>query len=263
MHIAAYMGRLDIVKHVLLQDSGSINQGFGAHKDTILHSAVRGNHTDVITYLVQENPCVEQSVTDIFGLTPLQCAIKEDLDTANMLYVALCPKHKSAMSAYDLLCDLITSINHRSMDQLFDIAAKMLVDRHLDWSRPNRSPYLAALTLYTQMCNWLEILPQRGNIPSDAIARHEKGRDTAIKLLHNLNNNFVPLRHYDDHGSTAILLLFESAPVDVLEAVYNALPERRKQPERGEVLTCSSVDIDGDSALVVGRVAPAKMRWVG
>jgi len=61
-----------------------------------------------------------------------------------------------------------------------------------------------------------------------------------------LNNGLVPLRYYNHHGSTAILLLFEYTSLDVVEVVYNSLSERRKQ--RGETLICSSVDLDGDSA---------------
>jgi tetratricopeptide (TPR) repeat protein len=265
VHIAAHLGRLDIVKRVLHRGSGNINQGFGANKDTVLHSAVRGNHTDVVAYLVQEISCVDQSVTDIFGLTPLQCAMKKNLDTAKLLYAALCPRDKSAMSASDLLCDLIASITHRSIDQVFDTAAHILVDRHFDWSLSSRSPYVAALTLFTQKCSWLEYYPKQGHIPSYVLAQREKERDAAIKLLHKLNDSLVPLRHCNDHGSTAILLLFEYAPEDVLEAVYNALPERRKQ---GETLICSSVDLDGDSAPDIAarrtpRIRNIAVRWGG
>jgi len=102
---------------------------------------------------MQKNPCVEQCVIDIFDLMSLQCALKKNLDTINILYVALCSKDKSVTNVYDLLCDLITNINYRNIDQLFDIAIKMLVDRYLDWSRPNRNSYLVVLTLFTKMDN--------------------------------------------------------------------------------------------------------------
>lgn len=229
---------------MFLLDSGCINQGFGAKEDTVLHSAVRGNHTDVITYLVQENPCVDQNVTDIFGLTPLQCAIKENLDTAKLLYVALGPKNKTVMSACDLLCDLIATITHRNIEQVFDTAAYMLADRHFDWSPASRSPYVAALKLFTETCSWLECYQR--DVPSYVLAQREKERDAAIRLLHELNNGLVPLRQYNHHGSTVTMLLFEYTPLDVVEAVYNSLPERRNQ--RGETPLCSSVDLDGDSA---------------
>ncbi len=70
----------------------------------------------------------------------------------------------------------------------------------------------------------------------------------------------MPLRHYNDYSSTAILLLFESAPVDVLETVYNALPKRRKQSERDKVLICSSIDLDGDSALDLAARRDSRFR---
>jgi len=132
VYIAIYISRLDIVKYIFFQNSESINQRFDVNKNTILYNTVKENYTDIIIYLMQKNFCVEQCIIDIFDFTLLQCVIKKNLDTVNILYVVLCSKNKNAISVYDLLCDLIISINYRSIDQLFDIAVKILIDCYLD-----------------------------------------------------------------------------------------------------------------------------------
>ena len=55
----------------------------------------------------------------------------------------------------------------------------------------------------------------------------------------------MPLRTFDDHGSTVILILFEYAALEVLEAVLESLPKRRQQ--HGEILICVLVDLYGDT----------------
>jgi len=72
--------------------------------------------------------------------------------------------------------------------------------------------------------------------------RYEKERDIVIKFLHNLNNNFVLLRYYNNYNSTTILLLFEFALVDVLETIYNVLFKQQKQFKRDKVLIYLLID---------------------
>lgn len=50
VHIAALLGRTKVVKRLLLQNPGISNEWFGGCRETVLHSAVRGNHMEVITY---------------------------------------------------------------------------------------------------------------------------------------------------------------------------------------------------------------------
>jgi len=126
------LNRLDIVKRVFYRKSENINQEFGVNKNTVLYSAVRENHTNIVVYLMQEISCVDQNVTDIFDFILLQCAIKKNLDTVKLLYAVLCLRDKSAINVCDLLCDLIVNIIYRSIDQVFDTAVYILVDRHFD-----------------------------------------------------------------------------------------------------------------------------------
>jgi len=116
IYIATYINRLNIVKHILFQNSENINQRFDIKKDTILYSTVKKNYTNIIIYLIQKNLCVEQNITDIFDFILLQCAIKKNLDTVNILYIVLYLKDKNAISIYNLLCDLIININYSSID---------------------------------------------------------------------------------------------------------------------------------------------------
>lgn len=72
-----------------------------------------------------------------------------------------------------------------------------------------------------------------------------------MRLLNKLNESLVPLRHYDDHSSTVILSLFQYAPLDLLVAIYHSLADRREQ--RGDIVICSSVDLDGETASAAKR----------
>ncbi len=54
-------------------------------------------------------------------------------------------------------------------------------------------------------------------------AMHEE-KNIVIKLLYDLNNNFVLLRYYNNYNSTTVLLLFE----DVFGTIYNVLSKQQK-----------------------------------
>lgn len=64
-------------------------------------------------------------------------------------------------------------------------------------------------------------------------------------MLPKLNDSNVSLRTFNGHGSTVILLLFEYAHLEVLEAVLESLPNRRQQ--HGEILICVLVNLNGDT----------------
>jgi hypothetical protein len=243
VHIAANMGRLAIVKHLL--SPGILNQRFGAKAQTILHLAVEGNKMDVIRFLVQQMYGVDQTAKDITGRTPFHCAMESISSNAELLYGAMSPEEKSTMKACDLLHETISSMTHADIERVFEITTLILGDYNFNWSTQSPSPYLAALDHFTEMCTWLAHFFHEETIPRYVFADREKLRDTAIRMLHKLNESLVPLRSFNDHGSTAILSLFEYAPLEVLQAVLESLPKRRQQ--HGEFLICVSVDLDGDS----------------
>ena len=245
VHIATDMGRLAIVKHLLSVNPGVLNQRFGAKAQTILHVAVEGDQMDVIKFLMQEMYGADQSAKDITGRTPFHCAMERMSSTAKLLYETMSVEEKSTMKACDLLHRTISGMTHGDVEQVFEITALILGDYSFNWSTQSLSPYLAALDHFTDMCSWLAHFSQKETIPRSVFANREILRDAAIKMLHKLNDSLVPLRNFNDHGSTAILLLFEKAPLDVLQAVFESQPKRRQQ--YGEILICVSVDLDGDN----------------
>lgn len=252
VHIAAFLGRIEVVKRLLLQNPAITNERVGAHQETVLHSAVRGNHMDAIACLMHGFPVVNQDVTDIFGHTPLQRAIKEDHGAATLLYRALRNSERKNMSANDMLCDLIDSMNHRNTDEVRVIAALILNDHDLDWSTRRRSPYIAALFLLRQKLDWLEKMQNKpGQWATPGQYATEWAVMTAVfKLSHMLNRSLVslrsPLRYYNHHGCLVILLLFQLSPLNFLAAIYKSRDHRLKH--RGEYVICSSIDQDGETA---------------
>ena len=53
-----------------------------------------------------------------------------------------------------------------------------------------------------------------------------------------------------DHGGTAVLTLFERAPLELIHATFGSLLRRRQRRQTTEeVLICSSINMDGDSAI--------------
>ena len=84
-------------------------------------------------------------------------------------------------------------------------------------------------------------------IPGHVLADRVTVKDASIRILHKLNDSFVPMRHYNGHGSAVILSLVEQVPIEVFRAIFESLPKRSQQ--NGETLICSSVGLNGDTAL--------------
>lgn len=245
VHIAANMGRLAIVKHLLSLNPDVLNQRFGAKAQTILHLAVKGNKMDVIEFLVQKIYGVDQSAKDVTGRTPFHYAMERIFSNAKLLYGAMSLKEKSTMKACDLLHETISSMTHADIGRVLEITTLILDEYSFNWNSQSLNPYLAALDHFNQMCSWLAHFSHNETIPRYVFENRENLRDAAIKILHKLNDRLVPLRTFNDHGSTAILSLFEYAPLEFLQAVLESLPKRRQQHE--EMLLCVSIDLDNDN----------------
>ena len=131
-----------------------------------------------------------------------------------------------------------------TLERVLEIITLISGDYNFDWSAHSRCPYVTALDLFREMSRWLADSSLAIATPR-ATAYRESLRDASISMLHKLNDSLVPLRYYDDHGTTAILQLFQSAPLEIMQAILESLPKRRQK--RGEVLICSSIDKDGDT----------------
>ena len=247
VHIAAAMGRLEIVKHIISLDPQVINMRFGGKAETVLHCAVDSYRTDVIRFLVREASGVDQSVKDIRDRSAFHLAITRDHDDARLLYGAMSPREKGAINASGLLHDAIAYMTHADIQWAFEITDLIIRDRDFDWSTQSRNPYLAALYKYLDNCEWIARFSSTEGIPGHVIADRVTMRDASIRMLHKLNDGLVPMRYYNGHGSTVILSLVEHVPLEVFRAIFESLPKRSQQ--NGEILICSSVDLDGDTAL--------------
>ena len=247
VHIAAAMGRLDIVKHLISLDPEVVNIKFGEKAETVLHCAVRSYRTDVTRFLVREVSGVDQSIKDIQDRTPFHLAVTMNHNDARLLYGAMSPKEKSAVNAGGLLHDEIANMTHADIQWTFEITELIIGDRDFDWSTQRRNPYFAALYKHLEMCDWLARFSSTEGIPGRVVANRATVRDASIRMLHKLNDSLVPMRYYNEHGSTVILSLVEHVPVEVFQAIFESLPERSQQ--NGEILICSSIDLDGDTAL--------------
>ena len=203
VHIATDMSRLAIVKHLLSVNPGVLNQRFGAKAQTILHVAVEEDQMDVIKFLVQNMYGAYQSAKDITGRTPFHCAMERMSSNAKLLYETMSLEEKSTMKACDLLHRKISSMTHADVEQVLEITTLILGDYSFNWSTQSPSPYLAALDHFTDMCSWLAHFSQKETIPRSVSADRKNLQDAAIRMLHKLYDSLVPLRNFNDHGSTA------------------------------------------------------------
>ncbi|KAL9591343.1 MAG: hypothetical protein Q9179_007820 [Wetmoreana sp. 5 TL-2023] len=130
----------------------------------------------------------------------------------------------------------------------------ILSDKEFDWNPQEPGPYNTIIREYQKCCTKREYLMQkmekveRRDRFRSAIQECEKLRDAYIKIAGQLCESLVPFRSFDKHGSTAILVCFEHAPQEVLQAMLDSLPQRHQS---GEFPICVSVDLDGDTGLTI------------
>ena len=99
VHVAAAIGRLEIVKHLISLAPEFANMKFCEKAETFLHCAVDSYRTVVIIFLVREASGIDQSVKDIQDRSPFHLAITRNHDDARLLHGAMSPKEKGAINA--------------------------------------------------------------------------------------------------------------------------------------------------------------------
>ena len=253
-HIAAELNRTNVLKHLISLNPEILNAQMGDGAYTVLHCALmRSGNENVVRLLVQEMSGVDHSARDNRNLTPFEWALGDSWTDPKLIYNALSPREKGTMNVCDLLHRIVLTMMHSPMDENFEITSLLLEDRDFDWRAsahgPHQSPYCSASHKYEAYSAW--VTSHAKEMEPDVVDEHIQYRDAAIRMFHKLNDGLVPLRCYDEHGTTLILTLFENAPFEVLQALYESLPRRRQ--EKGEIIVCSSMDLDGDTGYELGK----------
>ncbi|KAL8695824.1 MAG: hypothetical protein Q9201_007949 [Fulgogasparrea decipioides] len=253
LYIAAQKGRVAIFEYLLFLETNLLNMKFGPESKTILHFTVQECQPDILTALLQRPRDLDRCAKDIFGRTPFHYTAEGPADSAELLYRALCPEEKSTMSACDLLQYMIQTLSTFNIQEVFKIVRLILRDKEFDWSPQEPSPYTTAIYAFQDWCTKIADLPQEE--PNDILllASFREPfifRDANIKLARLMVESLVPVRSYDDHGSTAVLVCFQYAPQGILQAMLESLPQRH---QRREFPICVSVNRDGDCGLTIAK----------
>ncbi len=241
IHIAARIGKLEVIKRLLLQNPKLLNAKVGAQAHTLLH-AVGPRSPRIVEFLMSEDrmPKVDVNATNIHSDTPLEWALSNNLSTANTIYNLLTPQDRSNLNPYDLLSIIFENPTYDA-DRKSEMAEPIMRDLTLDPINACKSPYNAVVDCYLQ---------EKKDREEDEDFKKEKDSEEdkdceeeqdAAKLWKLLIHNNVPLRYFDDHGTTPIAYAVENAPPECVKTLAGSSHMRR------EVLNWSTMDSDGDT----------------
>jgi ankyrin repeat protein len=110
IHTAAYRGHMDIMKFLLNQKYVDPLLASNSDKSTALHSAIEGNHTDIVELLLQHPAYYNANVmkTDAMGNTPLIFLFKNKHDNPRIFemlmkqpWTKISDKNNEGKTAYD------------------------------------------------------------------------------------------------------------------------------------------------------------------
>lgn len=238
IHIAARLGKLEVIKRLLLQNPKLLNAKVGARAHTLLH-AVGPRSSRIVGFLMSKDrmPKVDVNATNIHGDTPLEWALSNNLSTANTIYNLLTPQDRSNLNPYDLLSIIFENPTYDA-DHKSEMAEPIMRDLTLDPINACKSPYNAVVNCYLQ---------EKKDREEDEDFKEEKDSEDceeeqdAAKLWKLLNDNDVPLRYFDEHGTTPIAYAVEYAPRECVEMLAGSSHMRR------DFLNWSTTDSDGDT----------------
>lgn len=241
IHIAARLGKLEVIKRLLLQNPELLNAKVGAQAHTLLHVVgLRSSH--IVEFLMSEDrmPRFDVNATNIHGDTPLEWALSHNFSTANTIYNLLTPQDRSNLNPYDLLSIIFENPTYDA-DRKSKMAESIMRDLTLDPINARKSPYNAILDCY---------LLEKKDREEDEEFKEEKDSEEdkdceeeqdAAKLWKLLILNNVSLQYSDDHGTTPIAHAVANAPPEFVMMLAGSSHIGR------EVLDWWAMDSDGDT----------------
>lgn len=259
IHIAARVGKLEVIKRLLLQNPKLLNAKVGAQAHTLLHAVVGPQSSQIVEFLMSKDrkPKVDVDATNIHGDTPLEWAVSNNLSTANTIYNLLTPQDRSNLNPYDLLSNIFENPTYDA-DHKLVMAELIMRDLTFDPINACTSPYNAVVDCYLQETQNRkeDRCEKEKDRKADKDCEEEKD---AATLWNWLNDHNVSLRYFDYHGTTPIAHAVENAPPEFLKTLADSLQRREKG-----FLNLSTMDSDGDTPrdLAIRRGDPSIIQIV-